>query len=400
MGATLSLAFKLGGWVVLICSLALIPALPEVATTVTIIAMILGIGFLVVDLRGGMRLSAAQWLVLAGTALFALALVPTTRSAGNFFVLLAVAPVALSIPLAALLARLGDRLTLNAVASLALVGAALAAAITAYDVYVRDVRGGYLTMNPIHMGDIAVTLGLLSGAAALDGRKRWRLVFLLGPILALLAVWWSSSRGPLVTMLGLAGLSAIFLLVLLVPRKWRLPGLVGGAALCLIVAAHGLYSGWLGNVPGIDQLLNIMQGNDTDGSTRIRMALYEGGWKAFLASPIYGHGGEAFIATASSFVERDLMKWDHLHSDLADFAAIAGIAGLIAYLLFLAAPLAEALRRGPRNPALLYLGLLLPAAYFGMGLTNAVFGILTLTVLYGVVLAVLHNVRMENPATG
>lgn len=74
----------------------------------------------------------------------------------------------------------------------------------------------------------------------------------------------------------------------------------------------------------------------------------------------------------------------HLHNDLADFAASGGIMGLIAYFLFLFAPLAEAMRtpHPETRKGLVVVSAALVLGYFVMGLTNAMFGILNLTVFY------------------
>jgi O-antigen ligase len=80
----------------------------------------------------------------------------------------------------------------------------------------------------------------------------------------------------------------------------------------------------------------------------------------------------------------------HLHNDLADFAVIGGLLGLICYGLLLAAPFAGGLAtRGRHRHAALYLGVLASLGYLSMGLTNAMFGILTQTVVYGVLLALI-----------
>jgi O-antigen ligase len=74
---------------------------------------------------------------------------------------------------------------------------------------------------------------------------------------------------------------------------------------------------------------------------------------------------------------------------------------LLSYGMLLAAPLAGALAVGGRwRGAALYLGVLMPVGYFAMGLTNAMLGILTQTVVYAVVLALIAALGQsaKNPA--
>lgn len=387
---------QLAGWAVLVSCLLLMPALPELANIVAIAGMVIGIPLLAIDLRSGKRLTAAEWIVVAASLILLAVLLPTIGSADDAVVLLALAPLPLSIPLAALLARLEDRLTLRTIATLALLGTAVAAGITGYDVFVRGIRrGGYLTMNPIHMADIAILLGLLSFAGILEGEWRKRLIFLAGPVFALLAVLWSGSRGPLLAYIGLAGFSVLFTTAIALPSRYRRPAVLSVFFLFVAVGIHGLSTSWLGQIRGVDQFLNLAGGNiaDVDGSTRIRLQLYEGAWLAFLDSPIFGHGAD-FVAAADARVAGNISGWEHLHSDLADFAALGGTLGLIAYLAVLAAPLVAVLRRRPPHKALVYLGMTAGLGVLAMGLTNAIFGILTLTVLFSLVLALMFRMRV------
>ena len=88
----------------------------------------------------------------------------------------------------------------------------------------------------------------------------------------------------------------------------------------------------------------------------------------------------------------------HLHNDIADFAVIGGALGLACYGLLLAAPVAGGLSaRGPNRAMILYLGVVTSLGYFTMGLTNAMFGILTQTVLYGVILSLMATLAAPAP---
>jgi O-antigen ligase len=319
-------------------------------------------------------------------------MIPTTTSLDNFFGVLALSPIPLSIAFSAQVSQLGRERIVTLVSNLAFGGTVVALLVTGYDHFIRGVvRAGELTMNPIHIGDIASMLGYVSLIGFIRAPS-WRTAFLLlGPVLGLVAVLWTGSRGPLLAHIGLLLITDAFLLFAALPRFWRnvsIGFLTAGSAISLSASSM---AAWLmsllttGSVsttisPGSNPLEAI------DGSTLERMVMYEGAWKAFLQSPLYGHGGANFTAAASAQMNYNIV-WDHLHSDLADFAAIGGILGLTVYGLLLAAPLLAGWKARSR-PAL-YLGLVVSAGYFGMGLTNAVLGILTLTVLFGALLALM-----------
>ncbi|RYE39431.1 MAG: O-antigen ligase domain-containing protein [Hyphomicrobiales bacterium] len=141
----------------------------------------------------------------------------------------------------------------------------------------------------------------------------------------------------------------------------------------------------------------LQHGVPTDESTSIRLQMISGGMQAFLQAPIFGHGPFAFVNIANELSELPYGSWPHLHNDLADFAASAGILGLVAYALFLLAPIVEVLRsaKTAARPRILVLVSTLVAGYFIMGLTNAMFGILTVTVSYAVICVVTGVLVMQ-----
>lgn len=381
-------------WSALVAALAVSPAFPEATNIVTLAVMAVSLPLLAVPAHREVFARPRAWLPVAGAfLLLVLALIPTTRSADNFLVLAILAPVWLALPFAALLRRV-PRLTPTAVALLALTGTMVATGITAYDYYDRGIsRAGELTMNPIHMGDLVLMLGFIALSGIFDGKGKWRALFLLGPLLALPAVWWTGSRGPLVASAGMILIATLYAAHLL-QHRWR-NALLGGVALAaLAVLAHGLATGWLWQIRGIDQLVALLSGGASeDNSVNVRLVMYWGALQAFLASPIWGHGFTGFVQVVVAYApSAGIEIFEHLHNDIADFAVIGGLLGLLAYLLILLAPILATSGATPdqRRPTL-YLALITSAGYLGMGLTNAMFGILVLTVLYGVVIALCHQ---------
>lgn len=382
-------------------ALVLSPALPEVSNTILLATMILSLVALAHDLvKTTWRPSPSQILPSIGLAIFAVALLCSSRSPANFFPLLALLPLALALPLSRLLVRLGDRLTPLFVSSLALAGSSVATAISATSLFAFGIERAELTMNAIHMGDLALTLGFVAAAGVFASGAWWRLLFLAGPVLAFMTIWWSGSRGPLLTFGGLTVLSFVFAVLTLVPARKRLlyALLVAAFSASVVILAVSQFTS---DIPGLNQIALILGGarEAVDYSTSIRLEMLLGAWQAFLASPIYGHGGEAFMQVAAGYSSRaDLVIGaPHLHSDIADFAAIAGSLGLVSYVLLLVTPLLAARDATGGRRAWMFLAVMMSAGYLGMGLTNAMFGILTLTLTYALLLAILFTTRQTGP---
>jgi O-antigen ligase len=323
--------------------------------------------------------------------LLAAALLATARSIDNFAVLLLLAPIWLSLPFATTLRSLGHRLTPTVVATLALAGTALAAGITAYDFYIHGLRrAGTMTMNPIHMGDLALMLGFVALMGLFEGARPWRAVFCLGPAVALAVVWWTGSRGPLVASAAMILVSVAYAILTLLPRRWMAPAFAGAILGAALVISHGVMAGWLWQFRGMAQVANLLASEPaTNQSVSVRLAMYGGAWEAFQASPIYGHGFVGFVQLVAGLApEAGLAHFEHLHNDLADFAVIGGLCAIFAYGLLLASPLIGAYRApAERKASVLYLALVTATGYLVMGMTNAMFGILTLTSLFGVIVA-------------
>ena len=164
---------------------------------------------------------------------------------------------------------------------------------------------------------------------------------------------------------------------------------LGLALVGTVVIGFGL-GGRLGRLGG--DVVALFTGSTTDGAIGERLYMYLSAWNALLASPWHGYGMIDFTTSAAQFAPPGpgYPPSSHLHNDIADFAVIGGMLGLLSYVLLLVAPLAGGLAtRGRNRPAAIYLGAVAGVGYFSMGLTNAMFGILTQTVVYGVILALI-----------
>jgi O-antigen ligase len=290
----------------------------------------------------------------------------------------------------------GDELetenTASLVGLLALAGVAGAAIVAVMEVVATGtVRAGGGVANPIHFADVALLVGFLACAGSLTRIGVWRFVYLLGPAFAIVAVVLSGTRGAVVAVAAMAAVAGIGMVVL------RLVSIRAALVTLLVLVVGGGLALWLGasQLSGIERVLVdvgdvLKTGLPTDESTAIRLAMVHGGFEAFLRAPIFGHGPLAFVGLANDLSGMPPGNWPHLHNDLADFAASAGVVGLAAFALFLLAPIVEIIRSAEhptRRPALVLMTTLV-SGFFVMGLTNAMFGILTVTTAYAAVCVV------------
>ena len=381
-------------WAALFAGLTLPTPTPEIANIATLALM--GAGLLVLVWVPAARLVLRQPAILlslcAGLVLLA-ALVFTAASPLHIAVIMVLAPLWLAGGHAGLLTRLGGRLTPLTIGSFALVGTAAGAAVAAYGALVLELdRGGFLVNNPIHLADLCLTLGFVALVGVLDPRPV-RLVFLLGPVMALMAVWFTGSRGPLVAFVPMVLVAAAMLAVMALPREKVAVVLVGVVALLAVAGTAVITLGLGGRLGGLGaEAVALFSGHSTDGAIDERIFMYMSAWNAFWASPWYGHGMVEFTTSAAQYAPPGVSypPSGHLHNDLADFAVIGGLLGLACYCLLLVAPIAGGLAtRGRSRHAAIYLGAVSSVGYFSMGLTNAMFGILSQTVVYGVILALI-----------
>ena len=379
-------------WAALLAGLALPAVAPEISNTAMLVLIVLAIPFCWRSNWRRIMTRPSVAMPIVAVALLAFAFAFTAKAPWYVGAALALAPLYLVAPLAALFERIETRDAPTAIGLAALAGVLAAAVVAGYDAFILHYpRAGLSVANPIHFADVALILGFVA-LVGIMGKKRWRPVFALGPVISLFAIYLSGSRGPLLAALPMFASLAVIGLFWLIPRRWAMPALA--VLVIAILSAIGLAAqlGWLQNQPLFANLLDVLHsGASADGSTMQRLAMYQTAYNAFLASPVFGHGLIGFIAATATYAPPGVVfpAYEHLHNDIADFAVIGGIIGLGAYALIIAAPLVASWRAAstPSGRAATLLGVPLAIGYLAMGLTNATFGILTLTVLYSTCLA-------------
>jgi len=387
--ANLSAGAALGGGLVIIC------LWPELANISVIVAQVLALGICFftrswADLR---RPAAALPLVAAALLLFAFGI--TATSPLHIASILVFAPLFLIGPLITVFSRTSFRIGPGMIGTLAAIGAALAMLVAVYDAFVlHSPRAGGIVANPIHFADVVVALGFLS-LVGLFGEKRSKWVAVAGALFALIAVVLSGTRGAIVTIIPVAGIILVLAALWggLGRRSWLVVGVLVLIAVGGVVGT--IQSGWSPVTRVIATATSMLEtGKTEDSSDNARMLMYQAAYNAFLQSPFYGHGMIGFTKIAADTMPPELNTpvYDHLHNDVADFAVTGGIIGVIAYFCILLSPIAEAwTARGPHRRSAQLGAITLSSAYFLMGLTNATFGILMLTVTFAVAAAAIAH---------
>lgn len=368
--------------VTLIALLASIPQLPTIVRDPSFKSLLLGLVFI----------SGAS--IVAATSL------------EDMFIVLVLSPLLSALGIFAILQNTFKNNLPTVVAGLCTAGAGAGLLLALYDTYVLHIDRAGAGNNPIHFSGLTVIIGFMALIGFVSLNSRWRYIFLVGPLCGLFTAYLSGSRGPLLSGLVLAAV-ATPLVFYWVRKDINLRWL----ATTFILTGMGIFalieSGYFqGRIASIPQSMISLFGNTSnlDESSRQRIALYQSAADAFRDKPIFGHGFSDFFLTARQYMPEEYMEtlqFDHLHSDIADFAVIGGVAGLIAYALIILSPLFAFLKAKEPNVrrTVLIGGIILSLGYFTLGLTNAMFGILPQTTLFGVLLGVLVSIAYHGRGT-
>jgi O-antigen ligase len=304
--------------------------------------------------------------------------------------------------LVALFRRLDTRINLTTVGLLGLLGSAGGAAITSFDVLVLHAERGGLVNNPLRMALLTLPLGFVALIGVWRRSRIPRAIFILGPIFALATVYFTGSRGPALAalvMVAIAVSSACY--IGLERRKAIYAHLVIGLLVGLSTAALFVVATYT-RVPVLSDVIAAFRGDGSaDFSTIQRLNMYEAAYHAFLASPWFGHGLIGYVAIAESYAlpGKDFVNYDSLHNDLANAAVVAGIPGIVAYFLFVCAPLGSAMRNiGSGRGPVLYLALVTTTGYVMLGVTDTTVGVHWQNVVLTVISSIVALFSMPFPA--
>ena len=258
-----------------------------------------------------------------------------------------------------------------------------------------------INLGPIVLSNALLALGFISLGGIFVRRDRLGWLYLLPPLLAVMATVLTGSRGPLIAVPIVAIVAALFLWHDRFRASIRATA-ASGAAL-LIVLATAAMAALHGRASSLLAIFGaVAEGNAVvDESTRQRFVLYRAGWQSFQQSPWIGHGWGNIIPSVKPFVP-DADQWmlkilPQLHNDVLNFAVASGVIGVVAYLFIVTAPIVGALR-SPRDNLRtfrLYGATVLTIVYVGGGLTDLMFGFEFHTYLFAMLTAILLHFCRE-----
>lgn len=259
------------------------------------------------------------------------------------------APMLLALPVFVVARAFANQESRLAIATLSLVGVTLALVSGVLEVVVWGSSRPYgFLNNAIIYGHTTAVIGFLALTGYFLSVHPIRYLYLLGPILGAMVLVLSGTRGG---MLALPGAFLIAFAVILYSSQHRLRVLVSSVLVLalLLPSAYFVQSQTHGRAENLfDVIPALVWGNgEVDSSTSVRLRMYETGVRAFLDSPIVGHGWANQMQAASAYMTEAEMPemvrtHFHLHSDIVNFAVSSGIVGIVSLILFLAAPLVQA----------------------------------------------------------
>lgn len=264
-------------------------------------------------------------------------------------------------------------------------------------------RATGINIGPIVLSNGLLALGFISLGGALLRRDRLGWLYLLPPVLAIVATLITTSRGPLIAVPALIVVAALWFWRVRFGGGARIALLIGGLVVAVgVVLAFVFLNTRMGSIIEIAEA--IARGEQVgDHSTHERLLLYRAGIEAFLQSPWIGHGWANIMDTVRPLLpagEDYVAGLPQLHNDVLNFAVGGGVVGVLCYLGIITTPLIGAWlspRDGLRNFRL-YGATMLTIVYVGGGLTDLMFGFEFHTYLFTMLTATLLGLCRERGA--
>ncbi|WP_055048209.1 O-antigen ligase family protein [Devosia sp. A16] len=330
-------------------------------------------------------------MFVTAAVLPAIAFLFTSEDPGDLLFAFNFVPLLLALPMRWQLQRFARLDSAVMIGRLALAGAGIAVIVSVVQVLILGYeRAGPPLMSAFHFADTAMLLGFVAlvGAFAPGANRRW--LYLLGPVLGILAALLSGTRGALIAAPVLGFIALAFALAL-APARHRTTTLVVAAAVAVAAAVLVFAAAKLGfgrAVDGFSVTQDVIAGGAVDQSTRERLIMLWGGYQAFLHAPVFGYGWPDMVPAILPYVPKSeverMLTFRQLHNGLLSFAVGAGIPGVISFLILSVAPVIAVLKT-PRDELFmsrLYLSVTLCAAYAVFQLTIIMIGFEFHTVQY------------------
>jgi O-antigen ligase len=244
-----------------------------------------------------------------------------------------------------------------------------------------DRPGGLI--NAITFGDLALLLGLLSLAGAIDLRRHTpqALLCAAGALAGLLASLLTGTRGGWITLI-LAGLVLVRHLRKIDSRRVHVL-LAAGVALLVaawLVPAFGMHARF---TQGVTDIRTWYEGGSVWTNVGTRLELWKGALLLIREHPLLGMDFGACRARLAEFAQQGqldplVLSLPHLHNDGLQALATGGAVGFAVWASILAAPFrffSRQLGAGVQAPqfAAALAGMLVVLGYLSFGLTEVIF---------------------------
>lgn len=250
-------------------------------------------------------------------------------------------------------------------------------------------RVGQPHMNTFHYANTTMLLGFaaLAGWFAPGTHKRWP--FLLGPVIGVAAVLASGTRGAILAAPVLVLIAFVFALVTAKKRRPVIYAGIGGVIVLVLLAGLAVALGFGRTLEAFTATTAAIAGGEVDDTNITeRLDMWIGGWRAFLASPLFGYGWPDMVPAIYPHVDPAFQPkvsyFRHLHNGLISFAAAAGLVGAVSFIALSVLPIFAVLAtpRDSQFVARLYLAVTICAAYAVFQLTFLLIGFDFHTVQY------------------
>lgn len=226
-------------------------------------------------------------------------------------------------------------------------GAVCTGAFALYEVAFEGAQRVSAFDNPIHYGNGALALALLSLAGLVWARMQrsgafWVLLCLMGVVGGIYASLMSGTRSgwvaaPVFLFIGIY----VFWRPLVRQKRLALP------LLFIVIAGIGALS-QVSSVErraevAVSEFVDYFEDGRNGTSVGLRLDMWKAGATAFMANPLIGSGPAGTDAVVNDLIASDsihpnVQEFRHLHNQYIDVMARYGISGLVGYLLLLGVP--------------------------------------------------------------
>lgn len=358
---------------------AMIAGASLVGSVVTAMALIAAL-IAALHLLRGTRDTAGEGRTLAlALGLYFIVMTVTTALNGpiptRFIELVIISPFLYFIPLALLLPTLAKDLTLRGLGRAAMVGTLSTAVLALVATYGFGIyRPGLATGNANVVSGLLILQSALCMAGWWQAGRRERVLIVASVVLGVLAVAFSTgSRGALISGGAMMAVGAVIASTLVPGRVLRVVAPLLGVALL-----GGAFVVGTRLAPVLsDQLAAISDPGFGDwiSSMGSRFTMYKAALATIADHPWIGVGmHQRFSGTLPYYAVSppDYIYYTHVHNLILTHGVAGGLPAIAAILLVVAAPVVITLRSGTRDPGVLWVGIVLPAGFFALGLTETV----------------------------